>query len=154
MTPAYYALSDARTPMYLAVLSIGANVALPLFLLKVLHMTFAAMALTTSLAMSLEAVCLFEGLRRKLGGLDGRYLLNRFTRILSAALLMAAPLALLDRQFVLHVTPNRAGYLLELALLLPLAALLFLAACKLFRVEEIRAALRILTRMRETASVA
>jgi len=148
MTPAYYALSDARTPMYLAVLSIGANVALPLLLLKVLHMTFAAMALTTSIAMSLEAVCLFEGLRRKLRGLDGRYLLNRFTRILSAALFMAAPLALLDRQFLLHVTPDRTGYLLELTLLLPLAALLFLAACKLFRVEEIRAAHRILTKMR------
>jgi len=148
MTPAYYALSDSRTPMCLAVLSIGVNVALPLFLLKVMHMTFAAMALTTSIAMSLEAVCLFEGLRRKLGGLDRRYLMNSFSRILSAALFMAAPLALLDRQFVLHATPTRAGYLLELALLLPLSAILFVAACKLFRVAEIRAARRILTKMR------
>jgi len=148
MTPAYYALSDARTPMFLAVLFIGVNVALPLFLLNVLHMTFAAMALTTSIAMSLEALCLFEGLRRKLGGLDGRYLLNRFTRILSAALFMAAPLAFVDRQFVLRATPDRAGYLLELALLLPLAALLFIAACKLFRVEEICACRRILTKLR------
>jgi putative peptidoglycan lipid II flippase len=148
MTPAYYALSDSRTPMYLAVLSIGANVALPLFLLKVLHMTFAAMALTTSIAMTLEAVCLFEGLRRKLHGLDGRYLLQRFVRILSAALFMAAPLALLDRYFALHVAPVRPGYLLELALLLPLAALLFVASCKVFRVEEIRTAARILSKMR------
>jgi putative peptidoglycan lipid II flippase len=147
MTPAYYALSDSRTPMYLAVLSIGANILLPLFLLNVLHMSFAAMALTTSIAMSLEAVCLYEGLRRKLKGLDGRYLMNRFTRILSAALFMAAPLALLDHQFVLHVAPDRSGYLLELALLLPLALGLFLAACKLFRVEEIRAASRILAKL-------
>lgn len=72
MTPAYYALSDSRTPMYLAVMSIGVNVTLPIFLLQVMHMSFAAMALTTSIAMSLEAICLFEGLRRKLHGLDGR----------------------------------------------------------------------------------
>jgi putative peptidoglycan lipid II flippase len=143
LTPAYYALSDSRTPMYLAVLSIGANIALPLFLLRVLHMNFTAMALTTSVAMSLEAVCLFEGLRRKLKGLDGRYLSKRFTRILSASLFMAAPLALLDRQFVLHGTPDRAGYLLELALLLPLSVLLFAGACKLFQVEEIRSATRL-----------
>jgi putative peptidoglycan lipid II flippase len=147
MTPAYYALSDSRTPMYLAVLSIGANILLPLFLLNVLHMSFAAMALTTSIAMSLEAVCLYEGLRRKLKGLDGRYLMNRFTRILSAALFMAAPLALLDHQFVRHVAPDRFGYLLELALLLPMALVLFLAACKLFNVEEIRAASRILSKL-------
>ena len=147
MTPAYYALSDSRTPMYLAVMSIGVNVTLPIFLLQVMHMSFAAMALTTSIAMSLEAICLFEGLRRKLHGLDGRYLMNRFTRILSAALFMAAPLALIDHQFILYVTPARPGYLLELATLLPLAVVLFIAACKLFRVEEIRAASRILSKM-------
>ena len=85
MTPAYYALSDSRTPMYLTMLSIGVNIALPLFLLRVMHMNFAAMALTTSIAMTLEAVSLFEGLRRKLGGLDGRFLMDRFVRILGAA---------------------------------------------------------------------
>jgi putative peptidoglycan lipid II flippase len=147
MTPAYYALSDSRTPMYLALMSIALNIALPLILMEGLHMNFAAMALTTSIAMSVEALCLFEGLRRKLGGLDGRYLMNRFTRILSAALFMAAPLALLDHQFLLHVSPARPGYLLELATLLPLAVLLFIAACKLFRVEEIRSASRLLTRL-------
>lgn len=147
MTPAYYALSDSRTPMYLALMSIVLNIALPLILMEGLHMSFAAMALTTSIAMSVEALCLFEGLRRKLGGLDGRYLMNRFTRILSAALFMAAPLALLDHQFLLRVTPARPGYLLELATLMPLAVLLFIAACKLFKVEEIRSASRLLTRL-------
>jgi putative peptidoglycan lipid II flippase len=137
MTPAYYALSDSRTPMYLAVLSIGVNIALPMFLLHVLHMSFAAMALTTSIAMSLEAACLYEGLRRRLGGLDGRYLMDRFLRILAAAIATTVPLAQLDRQFLLHGYVTRAGFLLELVILLPLAALMFVTACKLFRVKEI-----------------
>jgi peptidoglycan biosynthesis protein MviN/MurJ (putative lipid II flippase) len=110
-------------------------------------MSFAAMALTTSIAMTLEAICLFEGLRRKLGGLDGRYLMDRFGRILSAALFMAAPLALIDRQFLLKVQPARSGYLMELILLLPLAIGLFVVACKIFRVEEIRSAKRMLVKL-------
>jgi putative peptidoglycan lipid II flippase len=146
LTPAYYALSDSRTPMYLAVLSIGANIAIPLFLLQVLHMNFAAMALTTSIAMSFEALCLYEGLRRKLGGLDGRYLMNRFARILGATLLTTAPLVLLDRQFESHFSAERAGYFLELIVLLPVAVLSFIAACRIFRVEEIRSASRFLSK--------
>lgn len=136
MTPAYYALSDSRTPMYLTMLSIGVNIALPLFLLNVAHMSFAAMALTTSIAMSLEALCLFEGLRRKLGGLEGRFLSGRFLRILAAALTMGAPLALLDRQFQTYGAATRAGYLLELVLLAPLSAALFIGACQVFKVTE------------------
>jgi putative peptidoglycan lipid II flippase len=132
--------------MYLTFLSIGVNVAIPLFLLRILHMSFAAMALTTSIAMSLEAVCLFEGLRRKLGGLDGRYLLNRFARILGASILMAVPLALLDYQFLVHTNATRSGYFLELALLLPIALAAFISACKLFRLEELDDAYRLLSK--------
>src|SRR5207245_11457950 len=134
MTPAYYSLSDSRTPMYLTVLSIGVNISLPLILLDMFHMSFAAMALTTSVAMSLEAVFLFEGLRRKLHGLDGRYLLDRFLRILAAALAMAVPLVAFDHQFRLHAPATRLAFLLEVVVLLPLAVLLFTVACRLFRV--------------------
>jgi putative peptidoglycan lipid II flippase len=143
MTAAYYALSDSRTPMYLSLLSIAVNVALPLFLLNVLHMNFSAMALTTSIAMSLEALCLFEGLRRKLRGLEGSFLLNRGARIMAATLAMAAPLALLDYQFSLHAQATRPALLRELGLLLPLAVVMFIAACKAFRVEELDATLQL-----------
>jgi hypothetical protein len=94
--------------------------------------------------MTLEAVCLFEGLRRKLGGLDGRFLMHRFLKILAAAVVMALPLAFLDRQFSAHLEGTRMAFLLELALLLPAAVLMFIAACKFFRVEEIRDATRLL----------
>jgi putative peptidoglycan lipid II flippase len=140
LIPAFYALSDARTPMLLTLLSIGVNIALPLFLLNFLHMNFAAMALTTSLAMTMEALLLFEGLRRKLGGLDGTFLMRHGLRILAAALAMAAPLALLHHQFSRHFAATRLNFLLEVCLLLPLAMLFFIGAAKLLRVEEIRSA--------------
>jgi hypothetical protein len=63
--------------------------------------------------------------------------MDRFLRILAAAIATAVPLAQLDRQFLLHGYVTRAGFLLELVILLPLAALMFVTACKLFRVKEI-----------------
>ena len=42
LTPAFYALSDARTPMLVSVCSIGLNLLLPLLFLRVFHMGFAA----------------------------------------------------------------------------------------------------------------
>jgi putative peptidoglycan lipid II flippase len=140
LTPAFYALSDARTPMYLTLLSIFANVALPLFLLDVMNMSFAAMALTTSIAMTLESACLFEGLRRKLGGLEGRILADRFVRIVAAGMVMALPLAIADWEFTRHFEATRLTYLCELLFLAPLGVVLFAATAKLFAVEELESA--------------
>jgi hypothetical protein len=126
--------------MYLTLLSIGANVALPLFLLDVMHMSFAAMALTTSIAMTLECACLFEGLRRKLGGLEGRMLTDRFIRILAAGMVMALPLVIADWQFARHFEATRLTYLCELLLLAPLAVVVFAGTAKLFAIEEMESA--------------
>lgn len=152
LIPAYYALSDSRMPMYLSVLSIFFNVSLPLFLLNVLHMNFAAMALTTSLAMSLEALLLFEGMRRKLGGLEGRYLADRFMRVFAATMTMALPLALLDHQFAVRYAPVRTVFIIELAILVPIAIGLFMTACKLFAVRELSTALHLVYRLRSRAT--
>ncbi len=74
LTPAFYALSDARTPMVVSVCSIAVNLALPLLFLRVFHMGFAALALTTACAVGLECLCWQNACGRRLGGLEGRYL--------------------------------------------------------------------------------
>jgi putative peptidoglycan lipid II flippase len=95
LTPAFYALGDARTPMYVSVLSIALNIAIPFILLNYLHFGFAGLALTTSVAVSIECLLLFEFLRRKLGGIEGHYLLDRVARIAAAAAFMTATIAVL-----------------------------------------------------------
>jgi putative peptidoglycan lipid II flippase len=137
LTPAFYALGDARTPMYLTVMSIAANVALPLFLLNVVHMNFAAMALTTAIAMTLECACLFELLRRRLGGVEGWHLADRFLRIFAAAMVMALPLMIGDWEFARHFPPTRLAYICELLVLAPAALFLFVMAAKLFEIREL-----------------
>jgi putative peptidoglycan lipid II flippase len=140
LSPAFYALSDARTPMFISLLSIIANIAIPLLLLKVLHLNFAALALTTAIAVSLECLCLAECLRRKLGGLEGNYLKDCFLRVTAASLVMVAPLIFLDQQFAAHFPATRQAYCIELAICVPLGLLIFYCSARLFRVAEIRVA--------------
>lgn len=136
LNPVFYALSDSRTPMIVSLLSVGLNLTLPLLFLRVFHAGFAALALTTALAVTTECLLLLELLRRKLGGIDGRFLVDRFTRIagasLAGALAIQALYALLHR--LLH--PSRTAYFVELSICLPLAAGAFILAFKLFQVEE------------------
>jgi putative peptidoglycan lipid II flippase len=141
LSPAFYALSDARTPMLVSVLSIGINLALPLLFLRVWHMGFEALALTTACAVGLECLALAECLRRRLGGLEGRYLSMCFVRVAVASIIMALPLFLLHNNVFKSLPQTRLLYCAELALLIPLAALMFLGAARLLGVQEINFAL-------------
>jgi putative peptidoglycan lipid II flippase len=137
LIPAFYALSDARTPMLISVGSIAFNVVLPLLFLRVWHMGFAALALTTACAVALECLCLAECLRRKLGGLQGRYLSACFMRVLLASVVMALSVYLLHHRLLKTFPDTRLGYCSELAILIPLALLFFLAAARFLGVQEI-----------------
>ena len=138
LAPAFYALGDARTPMLIGLFSIPVNVALPLLLLRVWHFGFEALAITTAVAVGLECLCLAECLRRKLGGLEGRYLRRCFLRIALAAAVMALSLLFVRGLFTGVFPPTRLGYLSELALAIPLALASFLVAARALGVEEIR----------------
>jgi putative peptidoglycan lipid II flippase len=137
--PAFFALSDARTPMYMSLFSVLLNLALPLLMLNVLHLNFSALALTTAFAMTVESVCLFACLRRKLGGLDGRYLLDRFLRITAAALLAALPVSLVSHQFS-EFLPTRLAYCGQLAVCVPMGIVLFVFLARFLGVKEIDSA--------------
>jgi putative peptidoglycan lipid II flippase len=137
LSPAFYALSDARTPMLVSLFSIAINLTLPLLFLRVWHMGFEALALTTACAVGLECLCLAECLRRKLGGLEGRYLSACFLRVALASLAMALPLYLLHSRVFKAFPDTRLAYCAQLAILIPLALLLFFAAARWLGVQEI-----------------
>jgi len=138
LSPAFYALSDALTPMVISIFSILLNIAFPLFFLRVMHMNFAALALTTALTVALECLCLAECLRRKLGGLEGRYLWSSFVRITAASLVMAVPLLIISRELFPGVSASREAYWLELGICIPFGVLLFVLAARALKVVEIQ----------------
>jgi putative peptidoglycan lipid II flippase len=142
LSPAFYALLDARTPMIVSVCSIGMNMALPLLFLRVWHMGFEALALTTACTVGVECLVLAECLRRRLGGLEGRYLSVCFLRVATASAAMAAPLYLLHHYLFHSVPDTRMADCIELALLVPCALILFVGTARLLGVQEIDFAFR------------
>jgi putative peptidoglycan lipid II flippase len=137
LSPAFYALSDARTPMIVSVCSIAINAALPLLFLRVWHMGFEALALTTACAVGLECLVLAECLRRRLGGLEGRYLRTCFLRVALASTAMAVPLYLLHHYVMGTLPDTRFADCVQLAVLIPLALVLFLGVAQWLGVQEV-----------------
>lgn len=140
LNPAFYALSDSRTPMYISLLSIGLNIALPLVLLNKFHFGFASLALTTSIAVSVECLLLFEFLRRKLHGIEGRYLLDRLWRLLLAAGIMGAVIMGVEAFWAPVDSLDRWTALKQLSVALPCALAVFATAAYLLKIGEIRVA--------------
>ena len=85
---AYYALHDAKTPLYASIINIVANVVVEVPLLW--HFGEAAMAIGTLVSFSIQAIVMLWLLDRRLGGLGWGELLKPTAKILLATTIMTA----------------------------------------------------------------
>jgi putative peptidoglycan lipid II flippase len=145
LNPAFYALEDARTPMIVSLLSIAINFGAALLLLEFFHLGYAALALATSLVAVSGCLLLFELLRRRLDGIEGRYLVHQLSRIVLGSVLMAAPLWVIDRAMSRWLGQTRWADLAELAVAIPVGLAVFAIIMKVLRIDEARFALQIFT---------
>lgn len=110
LAPAFYALDDAKTPARISLASILVNLVLNAALVGVLAER--GLALSTALVATLNALFLFELLRRRCGPLRGGYLLDGIVRIgvASAALGVTCHFVRLglDARFPARETLDRA----------------------------------------------
>lgn len=83
----FYALSDTRTPVVFAIVSLGTNLILSSILVWPFEVS--GLALAVSLATLLEATLLFVTLRRRIEGLDVRAIGRSFTWTAVSTVLMA-----------------------------------------------------------------
>jgi putative peptidoglycan lipid II flippase len=88
VSPAFYALNRARVPVAASALSVLANVAFNLILVRL--MGYRGLALGTSLTALLNASLQLWLLRQHLGGIEGHRVTNTFVKMVAAALVMAA----------------------------------------------------------------
>ena len=84
----FFALKDTRTPMIMATVSILANMALGIVLMKPL--SHAGLALATSLASVINLMLLVVALRKKLGSLGWRRIAQSALKTLVCAVVMGA----------------------------------------------------------------
>ena len=87
-SPSFYALRDARTPVLVSMMTVGTNVALNLWLVRV--MGFGGLALGTAIASLVNAGLLMTLLARRIGGIDTPRVFVTFIKTAAASAAMGA----------------------------------------------------------------
>ena len=87
-SPSFYALRDARTPVIVSMITVGTNVGLNLWLVRVLG--FGGLALGTAIASLVNAGLLMTLLSKRIGGIDGPRVTQTFVKIGAASAVMGA----------------------------------------------------------------
>ena len=138
LNPAFYALHDARTPMYISLVSIAVNYAVAWTLMNTSGLGHAGLALSTSAVAIFGALVLFALLRNRIGGVYGRDLLASILKLIVASVAMGAAVAASSYGVRSQFGTGRLGSLLDLAISIPLGLAVFYTLSKLLRVTELR----------------
>jgi len=139
LTPAFYALKDSRTPMIVSAINVAVNYLVAVGLIRFGHMGHEALAYTTSAVAMFGFLCLFFLLRKRIGGMYGRQLRESGLKIAVAAATMGGAIYALSEAIRQRVD-GRLGYAADLAVSIPVGALIFYAVCRLLRVDELELA--------------
>lgn len=153
-SPSFYALKDARTPVMISVVTVLTNVALNLYLIRVLG--YAGLALGTALASLLNAGLLLTLLSRRIGGVDAGRVLVAFIKVAIASAAMAAAAWLAEvrlSEAIGHATFVQRA--LSLGGAIATGVLVLAAAAKLLRLSEFEDAMTaVLRRLRGRGTAA
>ena len=140
VSPCFYSMQDARTPITASLVTIGANLALNLALNAT--MGFQGLALGTAIAANINAGLLLVLLSRRIGGVDAPRIWWSLFKISAASLAMAM-VAYFGESWLRHVLPGDGELTRGARVFATIAAsmgTLALAAWFL-RIEEFRVAL-------------
>ena len=150
LSPAFYALNDARTPMLISLLSIAVNYVMNSLLVH--RFGHVGLACSTSAVALVNFLLLALFMRRRLGRFDGRRLGFTVLKICGATIPMALA-AWLTNRFA-GALPLQ-GSLLEFVRVVAaivLATIIFYLSCRLLRIEELNEAVTAITgKLRRTA---
>ncbi|QQS41325.1 MAG: murein biosynthesis integral membrane protein MurJ [Acidobacteriota bacterium] len=158
LSPSFYALEDAKTPMYVSVASILVHV----FLSYTLLVTFSdigvsaerpsgyghvGVALATSIVATINFLALVVLMRRKIKRIEARKIISSFVRIAAASALMSAA-AWFTYRYVSGVYEVKTLYVELFEALVPVLSgvVVFFAAAKALGVSELNQLIRIFKR--------
>jgi putative peptidoglycan lipid II flippase len=149
LSPAFYAMNDAKTPMIIAVASIGINFVASFFLLNLLShygvspespdgLGHVGVALATSCVAIVNFFALAIMMRRRIGRLNGRDIISSFLRIAVASAVMS--IACYFSYHYLHARFGARSFFINLIeAFVPIAfgGIVFIVAAKLLRIDEL-----------------
>ncbi len=141
LSPAFYAMNDAKTPMIIAVCSIAVNTVASYFFrnwLQPYNLGHVGVALATSSVALVNFFALAFLMRRKIDRIDGREILSSFIRIAGASAIMSAVC-----YFSYTLLLNQLGiegftvHLIEAFVPILLGGITFVVAAKLLGIDEL-----------------
>ena len=165
LTRSFYAMNDSKTPVIVSVLQFIFKIVLSIALIDVavfgVQWGMGMLALSTSIASTLEAIALFVLLYQRIGGFDLRGLRDFFARMLVASLAMGVVVFIVQALLNVIINTTRSNTLAVGGVLLALIKLLieigvgsvvFLLAARYLNIEERNTGLvrRVLNRLRIT----
>lgn len=141
LSPAFYALNDAKTPMVIAIASIGVNALAGYFFLNwlsVYEIGHIGVALATSSVALVNFFALALLMRRKIKRINGREIFSSFIRIAIASAIMSV-VCWFSYQFLHQYFKGISLIykLIEAFVPIGLGGITFLIAAKLLKVEEV-----------------
>jgi putative peptidoglycan lipid II flippase len=134
-SPSFYSLGDSRTPVIISVVSVLANLAINLVLVRVLG--YRGLALGTAIAAIFNAAALLLLLRGRIGGLEGRRIAVSFAKITVASALMGAA-AWFTLEWLNGALPGRSEVVKAIRVFTAISAgiAVLVASARLMRIAE------------------
>ena len=135
LSPAFYALADARTPMLISLGSIAVNYGMNSLL--VARFGHVGLAASTSAVALVNFLLLALFMRRKLTRLGGRELLHKVLRIVAASVVMSVVAWIASNEIEGLPLSRLPLRFIQVVGAMSLAALSFYGACKLLKIPEL-----------------
>jgi putative peptidoglycan lipid II flippase len=145
LSPAFYALGDARTPMLVSLGSILVNLAVASTMVRVAGLRHAGLALSTSAVALFGFVILFLILRNRIGGIEGRKLAAQLGKVGAASAAMAGAVAVSSHFAEARFGVSQLARLADLAVSIPLGLAIYYGVCRALGVSDIDMAVRAFT---------
>ena len=146
LVPAFYALKDARTPMFVSLGSIGINYAVVSTMTTQTGFGLAGLALSTSAVAITGSLILLTLLKTRITGIYGRALLASVGKIVVAAAVLFAAVSATTWAVGQQLPAGQPRYLVDLAVSIPVGLAVYYFACRLLKVEEMELAAEALER--------
>ena len=142
VTPAFYALGDARTPMFVSLASVAINYAVAVTMLRVVRLGHAGLALSTSAVALFTFLTLFAILRSRIGGVYGRELAAGIGKVGLASIVMGVAVALSSAGMEMWLGVSQLARLADLAVSIPIGLAVFYGMCRIMGLGELDMAIR------------
>jgi putative peptidoglycan lipid II flippase len=142
LSPAFYALNDARTPMLVSLGSILVNYAAASTMIKFAGLGHAGLALSTSAVALFGFLVLFAVLRKRIGGVHGRDLATQIGKVALASSIMGVVIFGSSRGMEMWLGTSQMARLADLGVSLPMGLAVYYAACRMLGLAEIDGVIR------------